>query len=93
MESIIIPDSVTEIGEHTFSGCTNLKSIVLPKNLEIIERQAFRGCSALSEIIIPNTLKGISFGWSVDQEQFRDCTSLSLATKSKLREMGYKGEF
>lgn len=36
LESITIPNSVTEIYQRVFSGCKNLKKIVLPNKLEFI---------------------------------------------------------
>lgn len=41
MESVSIPEGVTEIGFAAFSGCYNLKSVQLPKSLIKIGASAF----------------------------------------------------
>lgn len=58
--SVIIPDTVKEIGADTFRGCTKLTSIDLPENLERIWDYAFSG-SGLTEIKIPAKVTYI--GW------------------------------
>ena len=50
IESVVIPEGVTEIGPSAFSGCKNLKYIQLPKTLTIIEYAAFENCEALRAI-------------------------------------------
>lgn len=50
LESIVIPDSITEIGEYAFSRCQALKFIVLPKSLTRIENSAFVNCVQLERI-------------------------------------------
>lgn len=37
LRSIIIPDSVTEIGTEAFAGCDSLTSIVIPEGVTTIE--------------------------------------------------------
>lgn len=53
MESVSIPEGVTEIGFATFSGCYNLKSVQLPKSLIKIGASAFFGCAALQKVEFP----------------------------------------
>ena len=45
VKSVIIPDSVTSIGNRAFQACFNLTSITLPKSLESIGNNAFLGCA------------------------------------------------
>lgn len=70
LEEVIIPDSVTEIGNYAFSGCHNLKRVTLSKNLKCLHSFAFSGCTSLEEITIPESLCYIAHG------VFLDCTSL-----------------
>ncbi|MBQ6237546.1 MAG: leucine-rich repeat protein [Bacteroidales bacterium] len=46
----MIPDSVTEIEDLAFEGCTNFPSIILPNSLKKIGWGAFVGCTGLTEI-------------------------------------------
>ena len=46
---IVIPDSVTSIGEWAFEGCGNLTSITIPESVTNIEGDAFYGTSWLEE--------------------------------------------
>lgn len=54
---VIMPDSVTWIGDAAFRCATNLKNIKLSKNLTQIGEQAFYNCSSLTNITLPKSLK------------------------------------
>ena len=58
MNSIVIPDGVTEIGEAAFSGCGRLTEINLPAGMTTIEAGAFRN-TGVTEFKLPNGLKTI----------------------------------
>ena len=45
-----IPDSVTSIGRHAFSGCSNLTSIEIPDSVTSIGSETFLGCKGLTEV-------------------------------------------
>ena len=55
----LIPNSVTSIENHTFSGCTGLTSVTIPNSVTSIEFYAFNGCSGLTSITIPNSVTSI----------------------------------
>lgn len=57
VETVQIPDSVTEIGAGAFALCTGLKEIDLAEsNIAKIGGGAFEGCTSLKEITLPDTL-------------------------------------
>ena len=56
---LVIPDSVTSIGEAAFCGCTGLTSITIPNSVTSIGYDAFYGCSRLTNITIPNSVTNI----------------------------------
>lgn len=64
---IVLPNSVTEIGERAFSYCTNLSilnstaggTFILSTSLMIIKAQAFRNLPLLYRIELPATLQEI----------------------------------
>ncbi len=53
LTSIVIPDSVTSIGNSAFSGCSGLTSVTIPDSVTSIGQGAFSGCSSLESITIP----------------------------------------
>ena len=74
LKSIVIPDSITRIGDCAFFGCENLTSIVLPDSITEIGEYAFYGCEKLTSIIIPNSVVEIG------QAAFECCKSLKTIT-------------
>ena len=56
IESVVIPDTVTEIRIGAFQECKLLSSVVLPKNLTKIEPYTFAECIKLSSINLPENL-------------------------------------
>ena len=48
--NLVIPDSVTSIGNYTFYGCSSLTSITIPDGVTSIGRSAFYGCSGLTSV-------------------------------------------
>ena len=56
-KEIILPDSITTIALHAFSGNTTLTKIVIPDSVTEINDFAFKNCKNLSEVILPSHLK------------------------------------
>ena len=75
LKSVIIPDSVTGIGDRAFYDCYDLTSVTIGGGVTSIGVQAFWYCEALTGIAIPDSVKIIG------EEAFLYCrglTSLSL---------------
>ena len=49
--NVVIPTSVTAIGNYAFAG-SNLISIVIPDNVTVIGDYAFNGCQSLTSVVI-----------------------------------------
>lgn len=62
LRSLVIPNSVTSIGESAFEGCSSLKSIVLPDGITSIGDETFFGCSSLASLVIPDGVTSIGNG-------------------------------
>ena len=52
LQTIVIPERVTEIGAYAFDGCVNLEVIFIPSTVVSIYVYAFRGCSNLTKITV-----------------------------------------
>jgi len=72
--SVIIPDSVTTIGNNAFVDCTNLTSITIPDSVTSIGDDAFSYCSSLTSVTIPDSVTRIG------ERAFSRCTSLTSVT-------------
>ena len=49
---LVIPDSVTEIGDYTFAGCTSLTSVIIPASITSIGELAFDDCTSLNDTYV-----------------------------------------
>jgi hypothetical protein len=87
--SFVIPEWMTVIPPRLFVDCGKLTSITLPAGITEIRESAFLGCSNLAEVIIPDSVQTIKI-WG---DAFSFDSKLSLATKTRLKELGYKGSF
>ena len=70
LSCIVIPNSVTYIGDDAFS-MTALSSVVIPNSVTSIGKGTFWNCTFLSSIVIPNSVT------SIEKQAFDGCTSLS----------------
>lgn len=71
---IILPDTVKELCDRAFRGCSNLTSVNLPEGLCKIGKEAFSGCTMLDTDSFPRSLTDIG------DRAFEDCASLSKLT-------------
>lgn len=62
LESIIIPDSVTVIGDDAFTSCCSLINIIIPDSVLCIGYNAFSYCSSLESVSIPSSVTYIGEG-------------------------------
>ena len=70
VREILLPDTITEIGNYAFATCTKLTRIRFPENLRQIGDGAFMHCASLKEAEIPDTVE------SIGKCAFAYCTSL-----------------
>ena len=67
---IVIPDTISQIGNYLFIGCTSLTSVEIPGGVTKIGIYAFNKCSNISSITIEEGLN------SVGMLAFSQCTNL-----------------
>lgn len=68
--SVDIPDSITIIGEYSFSGCVNLVKVDIPDSVTNMGMHTFYKCDRLTSVTIGS---GID---SIEQETFYQCGNL-----------------
>jgi hypothetical protein len=71
---LIIPNSVTSIGDYAFCDCSGLTSVTIPNSVTSIGDYAFRDCSGLTSVTIPNSVTSIG-NWA-----FFGCSGLTSVT-------------
>ena len=74
LQSITIPDGVTDIRYNAFGYCISLRSISIPDSVTCIGNYAFNNCSSLQSITIPDGVTNIG------NAAFYGCTSLRSIT-------------
>ncbi len=70
INSVIIKDGITSIGNETFSQCSKLKSAIIPNSLKSIGDCVFEFCSSLKNV------KMGSYVESIGHHAFSHCLSL-----------------
>lgn len=86
LESIVIPNAVTEMGTYAFADDTSLKSAKLSTSCPWLKEGLFSECNTLQSITIPSVVT------KMDGYMFTNCKSLTSATfedGTDLIEMGY----
>ena len=70
VKDLVIPNSVTSIGDSAFYGCSGLTSVTIGNSVNSIGDWAFGNCYGLTSVTIPNSVT------SIGSEAFRDCSEL-----------------
>jgi len=84
LETLTIPDSMTNIANSAFAGCSGLVCIEFPSTLKSIGTTAFEGCSSLCSIRIPDGVETIGIN------AFKNCESVSdLFIPTSVSDAGY----
>ena len=71
---LIIPDSVTTIGQYTFYNCSSLTSIIIPDSVTTIGYGAFYNCYSLTSVTIGDSVT------TIGGNAFGGCSSLTSVT-------------
>ncbi len=67
---LTIPETMTNIGDYAFYGCSSLTNVIIPESVTSIGLEAFYGCDSLISLNIP---KGVT---SIKEYTFYNCSSL-----------------
>ena len=83
IESVIIENGITTVGEWAFTGSSKIRTVTLPNTLSEIGEFAFRGCTLLRNIALPLSLT------TLGNSAFFGCTSLyAVLLPNSLVELG-----
>ena len=74
LEALELPDSIREIGEEAFCGCSSLEGINIPSKVQVIPARCFKGCSAIKAVVLSEGIREVG-DWA-----FSECTGLSNLT-------------
>ncbi|WP_092067896.1 leucine-rich repeat domain-containing protein [Prevotella sp. tf2-5] len=73
-KSLVIPSTVTKIGEEALRFLENVESLVIPNSVTRIGRSAFNGCKSLKNVNIGNGIRELPFYVFYYCENLENCT-------------------
>lgn len=83
LETVILPNSLLDIGDYSFMDCEKLRTIILPK-VTSIGIAAFKNCTGIENI----TLQNVTY---IGQSAFSNCTNLeNISLPESLTAFGYE---
>lgn len=62
LESVVIMDGVTYLGDFAFDFCRNLREVSIPGSIEQIYALTFQGCGKLAKVTLHEGIKAIGYG-------------------------------
>lgn len=71
LQSIVIPSTVTSIGNNCFESSESLVSVEFESGRTTVPYSAFNSCIALSTVVLPDTIT------TIETLAFRNCSSLT----------------
>ena len=74
LESVVLPENLTVLGQNLFYSCTSLAEVVIPASVKEIGNYAFYNCTGLTSIVIPEGVETIAYG------AFVSCANLTVVT-------------
>lgn len=74
LNTTVIPNDVTSIGECAFFKCSQMENIIIPASVSSIGHDAFAGCTSLESFSIP---LGVT---SIEYKTFFNCSNLEEIT-------------
>ena len=74
IQSVVIENGITSIGDSAFCECGSLTSVTIPNSVTSIGETAFWKCTALTSVTIPNRVA------TIGGRAFMECSSLTSIT-------------
>ena len=83
LESVVLPESLTTLGDYAFSSCKLLKAVKIPSGVTAIPSSCFYSCSSLESVTIP---EGVT---DIGAYAFSDCNLNALALPESLEKIKF----
>lgn len=83
---VVIPNSIIEIGEEAFWGCSKLIDADIPSSVTKIGKDAFADCESLNEIVFSVTDGWVVNGESISAAELADPVKAAQFLKTKTDE-------
>ena len=74
LTSVLVPESVINLGKGVFSNCTALEQVSLSSKLKKIDDEMFIGCTKLNSVSFPDSVT------SIGKSAFKNCTAIPALT-------------
>lgn len=71
LHNVTLGDSMTQLGEYAFYGCSGLTKIDIPSSIKSLGDFAFKDCTALTTLVVPDSVV------SIGTYTFSGCSNLS----------------
>ena len=71
LATLVLPNTIQEVGEAAFQGCTLLNDITWGTGLQVIGAHAFERCGLGPTLTIPSSVTNIN------EDAFRDCSKIT----------------
>lgn len=71
LQSVKLPDTITDIGDHAFASCENIQSIKIPDDVTEIKTGTFGYCTSLDSVTLPKHLT------TIGDSAFSYCSALT----------------
>lgn len=83
METVVLPETITELDSPCFVHCVKLKSVTLPGGITELGASTFEACYSLEEIVVP---EGVEI---VERYAFTSCVGLKkISFPATMTELG-----
>ncbi|MDE5744644.1 MAG: leucine-rich repeat domain-containing protein [Paramuribaculum sp.] len=74
IDSLVIPEIISEIKQYAFNGCSSLTSVMIPSSVTTIDNYAFSGCTGINEFTLEDGNTTLSLGNNGNYtDLFSDC--------------------
>ena len=92
LEKIVLPKTVENIEDYSFSGCTALTTVYIGENVTQIRDHVFSGCTALRNLRIEDGTKTLSLSTSSSSTPFYNCP-LDTVYLGRNIDYGYRSDY